>query len=161
NIKTSQIILIGLFFGGFQVLMPIIGWVAGEQIRNLISSISPFIAFFLLLIISLKMIHEAINKDSKENNKENISIKELTILAIATSIDAFVVGVSFSFLSIPIVIPAIIIGIVTFIISEIGVVSGKKIGNIFGDKFEVLGGLILILLAVKFLLDGLNNLGFF
>lgn len=151
KIKLSQAILIGLFFGGFQALMPVLGWIAGEQVKNLVSVIAPIIAFILLLALGIKMIYDSI-KSEKTNKIKEFSHKELTILAIATSIDAFAIGVSFSFLKIPILIPVIIIGIVTFAFSELGVIIGIKVGQKFEGKFEIVGGIILILLGFKILL---------
>ncbi|KZX15310.1 putative manganese efflux pump MntP [Methanobrevibacter cuticularis] len=158
NIRIYQIIVIGLFFGGFQVGMPVLGWIAGEQIREIVSSIAPYIAFILLLIIGLKMIYDsAIDEEEKEeSSKSSFSYKELTLLAIATSIDAFAVGITFSFLNIPILIPVTIIGITTFLLSETGIFIGKKLGHLFGNKFEIIGGVILILLGLNILLQGLG-----
>lgn len=159
NITKSEILAIGLFFGGFQALMPVLGWIAGEQIRDIVSTIAPIIAFILLSIIGLKMIYESIkNKDDEGDENSYFSYKELFLLAIATSIDAFAVGISFSLLNTPILIPVILIGIITFIISEIGVYIGVKIGHVFGDKFEIVGGVVLILLGLKILIE---NLGIF
>lgn len=162
NLKKSQILAIGLFFGGFQAFMPVLGWIAGEQIRDIVSTIAPIIAFILLLAIGIKMIYETIpsdnenNEDDGDNENSYFSYKELTLLGIATSIDAFAVGVSFSFLNTSILIPIIAIGLITFIMSEIGVYIGIKVGHIFGNKIEILGGVILILLGFKILLENIN-----
>ena len=157
NIKPYQFLSFGLFFGGFQALMPCLGWISGEQVRIFISSVAPIVAFILLAIIGFKMIYDSVNGDNKDEISR-FSFKELFILAIATSIDAFAVGVTFSILNTPILVPIITIGVVTFIFSEIGVVLGKKVGHIFGDKFEIIGGIILILLGVKIFVEGMGLL---
>lgn len=155
NITKKQILWFGIFFGGFQALMPLIGWLAGSQLQSIVSSIAPWIAFILLVAIGFNMIRESLSGDDDESSNK-FSFKQLTLLAIATSIDAFAVGVTYAVLNIDILIPAIIIGIVAFIFTIIGIILGKKIGNYFGDKFEIIGGVILILLGIKFLLEGLG-----
>jgi putative Mn2+ efflux pump MntP len=157
NISTMQTLWVGIFFGFFQGFMPILGWISGVQLQHFVSKIAPWIAFILLVAIGLKMIYESI-KDSEEEKSEKglFSFKELTLLGIATSIDAFAIGVTFALLSAAILIPVLIIGLVSFIFSIIGVAIGKKIGQFFGDKFEIIGGLVLIVLGLKILLDGLG-----
>lgn len=159
NISKSQILWFGIFFGGFQVLMPLIGWSAGTQLEGIVSAIAPWIAFILLIAIGANMIRESLSEEEEEE-EDKFSFKELTLLAIATSIDAFAVGVTFAILKTDIIIPLIAIGLVAFILTEIGLVLGKKIGNYFGDKFEIIGGTILILLGIKILLEGLKIIAF-
>jgi len=162
NITKLETLWFGIFFGGFQALMPVLGWASGTQLEHFVSSIAPWIAFILLAAIGLKMIYESVTDNKKDRDKEDsskkgrFSFKELTLLAIATSIDAFAVGVSFAILKTPILIPVILIGVITFIFSEIGVIIGTKVGHHFGDKFEIVGGVVLVLLGVKILLDGLG-----
>lgn len=156
NLSKMQALWFGIFFGGFQALMPILGWISGVQLEHFVSAIAPWIAFILLVAIGAKMIYESLTDDEEECTKDKFSFKELTLLAIATSIDAFAVGVTFAILKIPILIPIILIGIITFIFSEIGVIVGKKMGHFFGDKFEIVGGAVLIILGVRILLDGLG-----
>jgi len=158
NITTMETLWFGIFFGGFQAFMPILGWISGTQLEHFVSSIAPWIAFILLVGIGLKMIYESLTeKDQKDSDRKGrFSFKELTLLAIATSIDAFAVGVTFAILKTPIIIPIILIGLTSFIFSEIGVIIGKKIGHFFGDKFEIVGGIVLVLLGLKILLDGLG-----
>jgi len=152
NIAFYQILLIGLFFGGFQAIMPFLGWIAGEQVKFIVATFAPIVAFVLLVAIGTKMIYDSIKVIEKRQNQSNVfSHKKLLILAIATSIDAFAIGVSFSFLKTDILLPMVIIGIVTFAFSELGVYLGKAIGHKFGDKFEIVGGVILILLGFKIL----------
>lgn len=154
-LKSSfkQSLIIALFFGGFQVLMPVLGWFSGIQLQYIVSTFAPWVAFFLLIVVGVKMIYEALSPD--ENVSSSFSYKELLILAIATSIDAFAVGVTFAFLNTAIFIPIIIIGLVTFFLSFIGVYIGKNIGHLFENKMEIIGGVILIIIGFKILLDNM------
>ncbi|MCL2116161.1 MAG: manganese efflux pump MntP family protein [Methanobrevibacter sp.] len=157
NINTVQSLWIGIFFGFFQGFMPILGWVSGVQLEYFLSKVAPWIAFVLLVAIGIKMIYESIKNDEEKNSKKGqFSFKELTFMGIATSIDAFAIGVTLAFLNTPIIIPAIIIGLVSFIFSEIGIAIGKIMGRFFKDKFEILGGVVLIILGFKILLEGLR-----
>ena len=155
NWKKASII--GLYFGGFQALMPLIGYLLGINFQEKITSIDHWIAFILLGVIGINMLKEAISKDSEKQN-DSIKFKDMLILAVATSIDALAVGITFAFLKVNILLAISLIGIITFIISVFGV----KIGNLFGDKYEkkaeFAGGIILILLGIKILLEHLNIL---
>ncbi len=151
NVKHA--LTIAIFFGGFQALMPVIGWISGIQLENIISTFAPIIAFILLLIIGIKMIYEGIYSSDEGDESHSFSFRYLLMLSIATSIDAFAVGVTFAFLNTPIIQPALIIGIVTFALSFMGFYMGKKIGHFFEGKMEVLGGLILIGIGFKILLQ--------
>lgn len=157
NISKSQILWYAIFFGGFQTMMPTLGWLGGIQLEWLITTIAPWIAFFLLLLIGSNMVRESL-KDEELKTEDKFSFKELTLLAIATSIDAFAVGITYAVLKTDILIPVIIIGVVAFIFTIIGIYLGRKVGNYFGDKFEIIGGAILILLGFKILLEGLGIL---
>ena len=157
NINKSQILCFAIFFGGFQSLMPILGWLGGIQLEWLITAIAPWVAFILLVGIGLNMIRESLSQD-EEVTGDRFSIKEVFLLAIATSIDAFAVGITYAVLKTDIIIPVIIIGVVAFIFTIFGIYLGRKIGNYFGDKFEIIGGTILILLGFKILLEGLGIL---
>lgn len=151
NLTNSQILYYGLFFGGFQALMPILGYLCGNIIAPIVESLAPIIGFILLLIIGLNMIRENLNSDDDEIT-DHFSFKEVTLLAIATSIDAFAVGITIALIKDPILISAIIIGIVAFAFSIVGIFIGKKLGHLVGDKFQILGGVILILISIKILL---------
>ena len=151
HLTKAQIFYYGLFFGGFQFIMPILGYFCGSAISNIIESLASIIGFILLLIIGLNMIRESLSGDDEEIT-DNFSFKEVTLLAIATSIDAFAVGITFALLNEPLLISSAIIGIVAFAFSIVGIFIGKKIGNYFGDKFQILGGAILILIGIKILL---------
>ena len=158
KISKGQILWFAIFFGGFQSLMPTIGYLAGMQLEWLISTFAPWVAFILLALIGTNMIMESFSDDDEESDK--FSFKELTLLAIATSIDAFAVGVTYAVLKEEVLIPIIIIGVVAFIFTLIGIYLGKKIGDYFGDKFEILGGIVLILLGIRILLNGLGIINF-
>ncbi len=151
HLTKTQILWYGIFFGGFQALMPLIGYLCGSTISSFVSFFAPIIGFILLLIIGLNMIRESLS-DEEEEITDEFSFKEVTLLAIATSIDAFAVGLTFAFLNTNPLIPSAIIGIVAFLFSILGIFIGKKLGNIFGDKFQIVGGIILILIGIKILL---------
>ncbi|MCX6113539.1 MAG: manganese efflux pump MntP family protein [Proteobacteria bacterium] len=141
-------------FGVFQSLMPVIGWLLGNQFKDIIVSYDHWVAFFILVLIGAKMIYESTKIDKKCPATDNADrFITLFMLAIATSIDALAVGISFSFLDILITIPVIVIGCVTFIFSFIGVEIGNRLGCHAKSKAEVLGGLILIILGIKILLE--------
>ena len=135
--------------------MPIVGWLAGLSLRDFISDIDHWIAFGILGFIGCKMIYEALRMelDREEVNPLNLSV--LLMLSVATSIDALAVGVSFAFLNISIVTPVLVIGIVTFLLSYLGIFVGNRLGHFFEKKIEILGGLILIGIGVKILVDHL------
>lgn len=164
KVNKKQCLVIGLFFGGFQALMPFIGWVLGSQFEQYITSIDHWIAFILLGFIGGKMVVEAIREkdEAVEVGKMDppLDLKEMFILAIATSIDALAVGITFAFLQVPIVEAISIIGITTFVISVIGVYVGNFFGNRYKKKAELAGGMILILIGLKILLEHLGILTF-
>lgn len=156
-------LVIALFFGGFQFLMPVAGYLLGVQFQSYITAIDHWIAFVLLAFIGSKMIWESLHectceKRQEEQELEHLDIKELFILAIATSIDALAVGITFAFLSVNIIEASLVIGIVTFIIC----VGGVLIGHLFGTKCEkgaqILGGTVLVLMGLKILLEHLGIL---
>ena len=146
-------LICGLWFGLFQVLMPLIGYFFGSQFQQLIESVDHWIAFGLLFLIGANMIREAFWGDKEEANDSSLSFKTMFLLAIATSIDALAVGVSFACIQVRIWSSVLVIGVTTFLFSVLGV----KIGNMFGSKFEksaeILGGIILILIGLKILLE--------
>lgn len=149
--------IVGLWFGVFQALMPAIGYILGAQFQEAIASIDHWIAFVLLALIGGNMIHEALDNDEEEADA-SLDVKTMFLLAVATSIDALAIGITFAFLKVNIIPAVCFIGIVTFIISFAGV----KIGNVFGarykNKAEIVGGIILILLGLKILLEHLGFL---
>lgn len=162
---------VGIYFGGFQALMPLVGFILGVQFKDYITSIDHWIAFVLLGFIGFNMIKESREDDNDEDSIVNLSeaavdeddvlgFKNMIMLAIATSIDALAVGVTLAFLQVDIIPAVLFIGIVTFVLSMIGV----KVGNIFGSKYksksEFVGGLILILIGFKILLEHLGMFPF-
>jgi len=151
KLKPWHVIKIALFFGFFQGIMPVIGWYMGLSFRAYIVDYDHWIAFGLLGIIGGKMIYESFQEEEDKKNPLNNLV--LLILAIATSIDALAVGLSFSFLNIEIGFPALVIGIVTFFFSSIGVYLGHCFGNYFGKRMELIGGLVLIAIGFKILFD--------
>ncbi len=164
KVNKKQAVVIGLFFGGFQALMPFIGWVLGIQFESYITSIDHWIAFVLLGFIGGKMIVEAVKpgeEDAVEVKKVDapLDIKEMFILAIATSIDALAIGITFAFLQYPIVEAISIIGVVTFFISIGGVYVGNFFGSKYKNKAEFAGGLILVILGLRILLSHLGIIG--
>ena len=154
----KKVVIVGLWFGGFQALMPAIGYILGAQFQEAIASIDHWIAFVLLALIGGNMIHEALDNDEEEADA-SLDVKTMFLLAVATSIDALAIVITFAFLKVNIIPAVCFIGIVTFIISFAGV----KIGNVFGarykNKAEIVGGVILILLGLKILLEHLGFLG--
>ena len=165
KVTMKQIIVIGTWFGGFQALMPLIGYFIGHIFKSLmessggifekyISIITSSIAFILLSIIGIIMIKEAFSKEEKEEDC-SICFKTMIVLAIATSIDALAVGVTVSLLDANIWLAITLIGVITFILSFIGSIIGAKIGSKFEKKAELVGGVVLVLLALKFLIEAI------
>lgn len=156
KIKVKHMFIAGLWFGGFQALMPLIGYFLGSFFADMITKYAHWIAFILLLILGANMIKEALGDEEKVD--ASMDVKNMFLLAIATSIDALAVGVTFAFLQVNIIPAVSFIGVVTFVCSALGV----KIGSIFGSKYqskaEICGGVILILIGLKVLLDGLGIL---
>ena len=156
EIKHS--LIVGAYFGGFQALMPAIGYVLGRQFESLITSVDHWIAFVLLGIIGGNMIREAL-KGEQEELDDSFTFRTMLPLAIATSIDALAMGVTFAFLQVQIVPAVLFIGVTTFVLSAIGL----KVGNVFGAKYksraELFGGVVLVLMGIKILLEHLGILG--
>lgn len=181
SLSKGIAIKIALFFGVFQAAMPLIGWILGIGFQDHIKAIDHWVALILLSILGGKMIYEFYKgrKEDKdevndaeievsttlESDKDELSNKELTTLAIATSIDALAVGISFAFLDVNIILSSLIIGVITFIICFIGVIAGKKIGGLFKDYAELIGGIILIIIGINifnehtgFFMNLINNI---
>ena len=150
KVNLSIAIKIAFFFGLFQAVMPLIGWLFGMNFELYIRSIDHWIAVILLSFLGIKMIIETINSDDdNEANSIYLDNKELIILSIATSIDALAVGVTFAFLNIDIIPICISIGVITFIVCFIGVIIGKKIGSVLKDFAQIIGGIILVLIGLN------------
>ena len=156
-------IIIGLYFGGFQAAMPSLGYILGIGFQSYIQAVDHWIAFALLTFIGGRMIWEVVRKKEDAPNSasggQKLDIKELLILAIATSIDALAVGISFAFLQVRIVAAITLIGCTTFVLSAAGVCVGHKFGAKYEDKATLAGGIILILIGVKILLEHLGLIG--
>jgi putative Mn2+ efflux pump MntP len=152
----GALIIAGLF-GGFQAGMPLLGWLLGIQFERYILDYGHWAAFILLTVIGGKMIFDVLKaRGDNTQNCEKLSIKKLLVLAVATSIDALAVGVSFAFLNSPMLPAVLLIGIITFILSYLGVVLGNGCGNKFSSKAELAGGILLILIGLKILLEHLG-----
>ncbi len=170
ELKFQHALKVGLYFGIFQALMPLAGWLAGFQFKDHISSIDHWIAFILLAFIGGKMIHEAYKENCEVCDSEDeacevaisgqgaavenpLRMGRLLVLAVATSIDALAVGISFAFLNVSIIWSAAAIGSITFVICVAGVYIGKKCGCLFQKRAEIIGGMILILIGAKIVLE--------
>ena len=150
-------LLIALFFGGFQALMPLIGWLLGTQFSRYITDFDHWIAFALLCFIGGKMVLEAVRNTQEEAPKEeSLRLKELLMLSVATSIDALAAGVTFAFLQVHIFYAISLIGVTTFVLSLAGVAIGNRFGIRFKSKAELIGGIVLILMGVKILLEHMD-----
>jgi len=145
-------LLLGGFFGGFQMLMPAIGWLVGLSFKDVIMGVDHWIAFGLLAFIGLKMIYDSLGKE-KIQKDEQLRLHSILILAVATSIDALMVGLSFAFLNTSILEPILVIGLITFALSVTGFFFGCGLGHLFGNKIKIVGGLILIAIGLRILLE--------
>ena len=157
KLSAKHAALAGLYFGGFQFLMPLLGWLLGFRFESLIQSVDHWIAFILLALIGGNMIRES--RAEAEEQNDDFGVRTMLLLAVATSIDALAVGISFAFLSVRILPAAALIGVTTFVLSAAGI----YIGNVFGargkSKAELAGGAILILIGLKILLEHLGVIG--
>ena len=153
--ELKKAVIVGLYFGVFQGVMPIIGYLLGGSFSNTIEKYDHWIAFILLAFIGINMVREAFDKDEEVNDK--VDFKSMIWLAIATSIDALTVGITFSFLNANIGFAALMIGMITYILSVIGVMIGSKFGAKYKNKAELAGGLILILMGLKILIEHLSG----
>ena len=154
RIKLNNMLTVGIYFGGFQALMPLLGFWLGINFQSLIESIDHWIAFILLGIIGFNMLRES--REQSEELDASFSVKAMLPLAIATSIDALAIGITFSFLKVSIVPAVSLIGVTTFILSTAGLVLGNRFGCKYKAKAEVAGGIILILMGIKILFEHLG-----
>lgn len=169
KITWKKCCIVGAWFGGFQALMPFIGYVLGIQFEEYINRVAPWIAFVLLVLIGVNMIKEALTNEEDCGETDTLGVKEMFLMAVATSIDALAVGITFACVPVAVlrsastfvntVIGCVVIGVITFTLSVIGV----KVGNVFGTRYkkraEIVGGVILILLGVKILLEHFGVIG--
>lgn len=157
KINYKHALIIALFFGVFQAVMPLIGWLLGSAFEKYITTFDHWIAFALLLILGIKALVDAIrDKDDDKNKEYKLDFKELTVLAIATSIDALAVGVTFAFLQVSLALSVSLIGVITFVLCLIGVMIGNKFGSKWKKPASIAGGVVLILMGVKILLEHLG-----
>lgn len=165
RVNYKHAVIIALFFGGFQALMPLVGWALGTQFESFVTPVDHWIAFVLLAFIGGKMLWDAFHEEKEDENgcgcdktDGRLDLRELTLLAVATSIDALAVGITFAFLQVDIVPAIVTIGITTFVLSLVGVIVGNQFGSRFERPATIAGGVVLILLGVKILLEHLGIL---
>ena len=154
KLQAKHCLICGVYFGGFQALMPLIGWALGIRFQSMITNIDHWIAFVLLAVIGANMIKESFSKE-EECPDASFGFKTMLTLAVATSIDALAVGVTFAFLDVSIVPAVLLIGATTFVCSAVGVKIGNVFGNRFQSKAEFLGGLVLFAIGLKILIEHL------
>lgn len=157
---VKHVLTVGVYFGGFQALMPMLGFLLGYKFESFITNIDHWIAFVLLAIIGGNMIREALGKDEDDKENDDFSFRAMLPLAVATSIDALAVGISFAFLGVDIVTAALLIGATTFVLSGVGIFVGNIFGSKYKSKAELAGGIVLILIGVKILLEHLGIISF-
>lgn len=156
KITLGKMAVVGAWFGGFQALMPAIGYVLGYQFKDHIMAVDHWIAFALLVFIGINMIRESRKEEDEMTEDDSLKPRTMFILAVATSIDALAVGITFAFLEVNILAAVSFIGVITFVLS----MAGVRVGNVFGTRYksraELAGGVILVLLGVKILLEHLG-----
>ena len=157
KMNWKSAIIISLYFGIFQAFMPVVGYFLGSTFESYVTNIDHWIAFILLSLIGGNMIKESFDSEDKKKN-DKIDFKTMIVLAIATSIDALAIGITFAFFEVNLLLSISIIGIITFLLSIIGVKIGNKFGDKYQNKAEFVGGLILVLLGIKILLEHLGIL---
>jgi putative Mn2+ efflux pump MntP len=156
KLRVEHAFRIAFFFGAFQAIMPLVGWMAGLRLQDIIANIDHWIAFGLLSVIGCKMIYESFRMERSRNKMNPLNLVVLLMLSIATSIDALAVGVSLAFLRVSIITPIILIGSITFLLSFLGIFMGNRFGHFFEQKIEVIGGIILIGIGVKIVVEHLT-----
>ena len=163
RLDVRQALVIALFFGGFQALMPLVGWALGTQFEQFITPVDHWIAFALLAFIGGKMLWDSFHEDDEGMAcaaDGRLDLRELTMLAVATSIDALAVGITFAFLRVDIVLSVGLIGATTFLLSLAGVAVGHRFGARYEKPATIVGGVVLILIGVKILLEHLGVIAF-
>ncbi|MGZ5453638.1 MAG: manganese efflux pump MntP [Candidatus Aminicenantales bacterium] len=157
GLTMRQAVRMGAYFGGFQLVMPVIGWLAGDRLLGIIQNFDHWVAFGLLALIGGRMIYESVemSDEEKAGRPDQTRGKRLLILALATSIDALAVGLSLGVVRTSILYPAAVIGVTSFVLTVVGAKLGPVVGRIFGKRAELVGGLILIGIGVKILIEHL------
>ena len=159
KLDWKKVIIISLYFGIFQALMPVLGYCLGSTFSSFVQQVDHWIAFILLAIIGGNMIKDSTD-DEEEKRNDKVDVKTMVLLAIATSIDALAVGVTFAFFKVNLWLSISIIGIITFVLSVLGVIIGNKFGDKFQNRAELAGGIILIIIGLKILLEHLGVIAF-
>lgn len=163
RLNLRQAVVIALFFGGFQALMPLVGWALGTQFEKYITPVDHWIAFVLLAIIGSKMLWDAFHEDDEGAAcpaDDKLDLRELVMLAVATSIDALAVGITFAFLRVDILTSVGLIGATTFVLSIVGVAVGHRFGTRYEKPATIAGGVVLVLIGLKILLEHLGVIAF-
>lgn len=155
KLKWKNVLIIALYFGIFQALMPVVGYLLGASFSSFVQKADHWIAFILLSIIGGNMIRESFDKENEGGN-DSVDFKTMIVLAVATSIDALAVGVTFAFFEVNLILAVTVIGVITFVMSIAGVLIGNKFGDKLQDKAELTGGIILIIIGLKILLEHLG-----
>ena len=155
QLKIEHVFRMAVFFGGFQAVMPLIGYLAGISVKEYIVDYDHWVAFILLSAVGVKMIYESFKISPSQKGFDPSNIFVLLALSVATSIDALAVGITLSLITNSIVIAVTIIGLITFVLSYLGVIIGRKLGHFFENKIEAIGGLMLIALGLKILIQHL------
>jgi len=155
SVRITDALKMAVFFGLFQAVMLSIGWLAGLELTVFISGVDHWIAFGLLSLIGFKMIYESVKTESRGKGNDPLKLYALLILSVATSIDSLAAGLSLAFLEASIVTPMIVIGTVTFFLSFLGAFAGRRFGHLLGNKVEIIGGMILIGIGMKILVEHL------
>lgn len=151
-----QAVKMGCYFGGFQFIMPLIGWFLGSSISAYIEAVDHWVAFGLLALIGGRMVYGALRRSGgEESAPSDLSARRLTLLALATSIDALAVGVSMAFMDVPVLLSAVIIGVVAFVLSVLGGLAGRRLGGLFQQWAELVGGIALVGIGLKILVEHL------
>jgi len=153
KLRVNNALKMAVAFGAFQAFMPVLGWLAGLGLRDLISNVDHWIAFGFLFLVGLKMIYESVRLESSRKGAATLSLSVLLTLSVATSIDALAVGLSFAFLQVSIAASVLVIGVVTFLLSFLGACFGNKLGHFFESRIGIAGGLILIGIGIKILAE--------
>ena len=152
RLTLGRALFIAFIFGAFHTVMPLVGWIAGSWFSAYLAQYGNVIGFVLILLVGLRMLKGALTAEKTETEKNTLNTKVLLVLAVATSIDALVIGISFNFLPVPVALAVITIGVITFLMSLVGAYIGKQTKHLVGTKIELIGALALILLAFKVLL---------
>jgi len=156
--KPKYAFLMGAYFGFFQFIMPIIGFFVGNAVSGKVQAFGSYISFFLLAFIGIKMILDSIKSTDKEHGMSSLSHKRLFASAVATSIDALAVGVSFAFMRVELIPSCLLIGATTFVISTVSAFIGSRFSNVSGKKAGIIGGAVLVAIGIKILLEGVGIL---